>query len=284
MEFLSAGAQVLMAVATLVLAAFTYRSVQQARKSSSATVELAKAAEKEVAAAHRQNELAERTLLASMQPVLSDLPRRISTQLDEVVVIHSVMDQIRSGNRQITERSDLPDDWVPWIDYDEERKARAQSMHIWANAMLHQAPQGETAWGITTLFRNVGNGVAIVELAILELGGEIPEHQIHVSKSLIPQGDYTRITFNIAERHFPDPLKSGEVGWNHANQDFFIDIVYVNAAGTGRLRTRQRIQFIRGTPYIAGVEIYDHDSGKRLAATDHSGRSTLTMDESSPDS
>lgn len=246
-------AQILVATATLILAGFTWRSVRTAIKSADATIKLALAAEKEVAAAHQQNELAEKTLLASIQPVLSDFPKRPA---------HAPM---------VASSEWLLNDWVPWAGGEDERAARLQSMHIWSNSMLQQAPEGVTAWGITTLFKNVGNGAAIVEGALLILDTEPAAFQRRISKLLVARDDFCRLTFNVLTNDFPEPLKGGGYGVNHAEPDFFIDISYSNVSGSGRLRTRQRIQIVHSMPYIAAIEIWDQESGERLAVSEYLG-------------
>jgi hypothetical protein len=244
-------AQILVAGATLFLAFFTLRSVRAASQSADATAKLAEAADREVAAAHRQNELAEKTMLASIQPVLSDFAKRPT---HGPMVAHSEW---------------LPNDSVPWAGQDDERAARLQSMHIWSNSMLLQAPEGVTGRAVATLFKNVGNGAAIVEGVSLELDGRPSAYDTRISRLAIARDEYCRVTFSVIDNDFPDPLKGGGYGVDHAEPNFFIDIRYSNVSGSGRRRTRQRIQIVRLKPYIAGLEIWDEESGVCLAAAQY---------------
>jgi hypothetical protein len=264
-------AQILVAVTTLILAGFTWRSVRAASRSADATVELAQAAESEVAALHTQNELAEKTLLASIQPVLSDFPQGSRTELDSADELERLKASMSRGSYYpIPSRpNDLPGDWVPWAAPEDERIARLQGFHILSDTMVQQAPEHITGWGVTTLFKNVGNGAAIIERATLELAGTSAACQTRISKLAIARDDYCRVTFNVLATHFPDPLKSGGYGRNYAKPDFFIDISYSNVAGTGRLRTRQQIQIVRQAPHIAALEIWDSQTGEQLAVSEY---------------
>ena len=264
-------AQILVAGATLFLAVFTFSSVRAASRSANETAKLAKAADREVAAAHRQNELAEKTLLASIQPVLSDFPRGRRTELDTHDAINRAKTTGRNNLVSDPPQSHgyLPSDWVPWASPTDERKARLLDLHIWSDSLVQQAPEGITGWGATTLFKNVGNGAAIVEGVALDLDGKSAAYQKRISKLPVARDDYCRVTFNVLTDDFPDPLKGGGFGLNHAEPDFFIEISYSNVSGSGRLRSRQRIQIIRGNPHIAAIEIWDQESGERLAVSEY---------------
>lgn len=76
-------ADVLVAIGTIVLAGFTWWMARQTRNEVRTSNSLVKSAEEQITATNRQASIAEQAMLASIQPLIADVPYSYAMEMDD---------------------------------------------------------------------------------------------------------------------------------------------------------------------------------------------------------